>query len=87
MSWKELTLGEAFLIKHGFAFKGEFFSDTGNHVVLTPGNFNEEGGFRVRPGKDRYYSGDIPKDYVLNENDLIVAMTEQGVPTKNSVHE
>jgi len=78
MSWKELTLGEAFHIKHGFAFKGEFFSETGRHVVLTPGNFNEEGGFRVRPGKDRFYSGDIPEDYVLNENDLIVAMTEQG---------
>lgn len=78
MSWRELALGEAIHVKHGFAFKGEFFSDAGKYVVLTPGNFNEEGGFRLRPGKDRFYSGEIPEDYVLKEGDLIVAMTEQG---------
>ncbi len=78
MRWQEFTLGQAIHVKHGFAFKGEFFSDTGKYVVLTPGNFNEEGGFRIRPGKDRFYSGDIPENYVLNEGDLIVAMTEQG---------
>lgn len=78
MSWTTLRLGDALRIKHGFAFKGEYFSDEGRFVVLTPGNFHEEGGFRVRPGKDRYYVGDIPGDYVLNDGDLIVAMTEQG---------
>ena len=78
MSWREITLGEAIHVKHGFAFKGEFFSDSGESVVLTPGNFHEAGGFRLRPGKDRFYAGDIPEDYVLDENDVIVAMTEQG---------
>lgn len=77
MGWCEIHLGDAFRIKHGFAFKSQFFSETGTHVVLTPGNFNEEGGFRTRPGKDRYYSADLPEDYVLHEGDLIVAMTEQ----------
>ncbi|MEX2500682.1 MAG: restriction endonuclease subunit S [Wenzhouxiangellaceae bacterium] len=78
MSWRELQLGDAIHVKHGFAFKGEHFSDYGSHVVLTPGNFNEEGGFRLRPGKDRFYSGDIPEDYILVRGDLITAMTEQG---------
>ena len=78
MSWHEITLGDAIRVKHGFAFKGQHFSDSGEFVVLTPGNFNEEGGFRLRPGKDRFYTGDIPEDYVLDEGDLIVAMTEQG---------
>ena len=78
MSWQELTLGSAIHVKHGFAFKGEFFSDQGAHIVLTPGNFNEEGGFRVRPEKDRAYIGDIPEAFVLDQGDLIVAMTEQG---------
>lgn len=78
MIWERLRLGDALRIKHGFAFKGEFFSDQGECVVLTPGNFHEEGGFRRRPGKDRYYSGDIPEAFVLNPGDLIVAMTEQG---------
>ena len=78
MSWSEITLGSAIHVKHGYAFKGEHFTDTGDKVVLTPGNFNEEGGFRLRPEKDRAYNGDVPEGYVLTEGDLIVAMTEQG---------
>ena len=78
MSWHEVALGTAIRVKHGFAFKSQYFSDSGEFVVLTPGNFNEEGGFRLRPGKDRFYAGDIPEAYVLDEGDLIVAMTEQG---------
>ena len=78
MSWRDIQLGDAIHVKHGFAFKGQHFSDGGAHVVLTPGNFNEEGGFRLRPNKDRFYTGDIPEDYILAEGDLIVAMTEQG---------
>ena len=78
MSWSRITLGDVVEIKHGFAFKSQYFSDDGEYVVLTPGNFNEEGGFRLRPGKARFYLGDIPKAYVLEAGDLIVAMTEQG---------
>ena len=78
MGWHKMMLGDAIRVKHGFAFKSQYFSDSGEFVVLTPGNFNEEGGFRLRPSKDRFYTGEIPEDYVLNEGDLIVAMTEQG---------
>ncbi|GAX39039.1 restriction endonuclease subunit S [Nodularia sp. NIES-3585] len=78
MKWREVTLGEGIHIKHGYAFKGGFFSDSGQYIVLTPGNFHEEGGFRLRPEKDRAYSGDIPDAFILAKNDLIVAMTEQG---------
>lgn len=78
MTWREIALGSAIHVKHGFAFKGELFADHGEYTVLTPGNFNEEGGFRIRPDKDRAYTGDIPEAYILDENDLIVAMTEQG---------
>ena len=55
MSWCEIQLGNAIRVKHGFAFKGECFSDNGLHVVLTPGNFNEEGGFLVSPDKGLFY--------------------------------
>ena len=78
MSWHKMMLGDAIRVRHGFAFKSQYFSESGEFVVLTPGNFNEEGGFRLRPSKDRFYTGEIPEDYVLNEGDLIVAMTEQG---------
>lgn len=78
MNWRDTTLGSAVHIKHGFAFKGEYFSEDGQYIVLTPGNFSEDGGFRIRPGKDRAYVGDIPEAFVLKKGDLIIAMTEQG---------
>lgn len=78
MSWREIKLGEGLHVKHGFAFKGEHFASSGEYLVLTPGNFLEAGGFRVREGKERYYHADFPSEYLLSEGDLIVAMTEQG---------
>lgn len=76
-TWRECKLGDMLQIKHGFAFLGEHFASAGTHVVLTPGNFLEEGGFKEKSEKAKWYIGPIPDDYVLNEGDLIVAMTEQ----------
>lgn len=76
-NWLKERLGEGMFVKHGFAFKGEYFTDTGDSIILTPGNFHEKGGFKYTPGKEKYYSGDIPKDYICKKGDLIVAMTEQ----------
>jgi type I restriction enzyme, S subunit len=75
--WRNCKLGDLLQIKHGFAFLGEHFASAGTHVVLTPGNFLEEGGFKEKSDKAKWYNGPIPNDYVLNEGDLIVAMTEQ----------
>jgi type I restriction enzyme S subunit len=75
--WDELALSEVCDIKHGYAFEGEFFSAEGDYVLLTPGNFYEAGGYRDRGGKQKYFTGEIPRDYVLREGDLLVAMTEQ----------
>lgn len=78
MEWKEATLGDIIHVKHGYPFKSEFFSfDQGRHIVLTPGNFYETGGFLLRPEKDRFYTGTFPESFILKKNDLIVAMTEQ----------
>ena len=75
--WKEKPLSELCDIKHGFAFKSEFFASEGDYVLLTPGNFYETGGYHDRGEKQKYYTGEIPRDYVLGEGDLLVAMTEQ----------
>jgi type I restriction enzyme, S subunit len=75
--WVRKSFSELCDIKHGYAFEGEFFSNEGDYVLLTPGNFYEEGGYRDRGGKQKYYTGEIPRDYVLNYGDLLVAMTEQ----------
>lgn len=72
------NLGDWLRVEHGFGFKGEHFVENGRYVVLTPGNFHESGGFRARPGKDRYYAAAFPERYLLSKGDLIVAMTEQG---------
>jgi type I restriction enzyme S subunit len=76
-NWWNCKLGDLLEIKHGFAFLGEHFANTGSHIVLTPGNFFDEGGFKHKGENEKWYNGLIPKDYVLNEGDLIVAMTEQ----------
>lgn len=75
--WSLVKLKNKIHVKHGFAFKSEFFSNEGDTIVLTPGNFYEKGGFKREIGKEKFYIGEIPKDYVLKKNDLIVAMTEQ----------
>jgi len=75
--WAEKPFSELCDIKHGYAFEGEFFSNKGAYVLLTPGNFYEKGGYRDRGERQKYYTGEIPRDYVLNKYDLLVAMTEQ----------
>lgn len=75
--WRTCKLGDVLKIKHGFAFKGEHFSESGSHIVLTPGNFFDAGGFKIKGEKEKWYTGPIPQDYVLAKGDLLVAMTEQ----------
>jgi type I restriction enzyme S subunit len=76
-SWEVKELAEFFEIKHGFAFDGKFFEPSGSHILMTPGHFHEEGGFRDQGEKTKYFTGEIPEDYLLNKDDLVVAMTEQ----------
>lgn len=76
-SWEVVDLGEFFQIKHGFAFDGKFFKPSGDYILMTPGHFHEEGGFRDQGEKTKFFTGDIPQDYVLAKDDLVVAMTEQ----------
>jgi type I restriction enzyme S subunit len=75
--WVDRPLSELCDIKHGFAFKSEFFISEGDYLLLTPGNFYESGGYRDRGEKQKYYSGEIPEDFILKKSDLLVAMTEQ----------
>jgi len=75
MGWRCLPLSEFISIKHGYAFKGEFFTDSPtSDILLTPGNFKIGGGFKR--DKLKYYNGDVPSGYVLSESDLIVTMTD-----------
>lgn len=73
--WTSVAISDLVEIKHGFAFKGEYFSDEPTSLQLTtPGNFAVGGGFR--PGKGKFYKGPVPKEFVLQPGDLIVTMTD-----------
>jgi type I restriction enzyme S subunit len=75
--WQKTDLSNFINIKHGFAFKSEYFSDSGNYILLTPGSFYETGGYRDQGAKTKYYIGEIPESYLLTKGELLVAMTEQ----------
>jgi len=75
--WPYKKLSSLIEVKHGFAFKSEYFRDNGEFVLLTPGNFYESGGFKSLGEKQKYYIGEAPGNYILNKDDLLVAMTEQ----------
>lgn len=76
MSWQARKLGEFISIKHGWAFKGEYFSAAGKYILLTPGNAHEAGGLKLRPGKEKFYLGDFPPDYLMKTGDMLVVMTD-----------
>lgn len=74
-NWKKCKLGDVISIKHGFAFKGVFFSEISTpYILVTPGNFQIGGGFK--DSKLKYYNGPIPQDYILKTGDVIVTMTD-----------
>jgi len=73
--WKATKVSDLLSIKHGFAFKGEYFTEEETEYQLTtPGNFSISGGFQdIKP---KYYDGPIPSDYVLSPGQIIVTMTD-----------
>lgn len=74
-AWEKHKLSNLIHIKHGYAFKGEYFHDSPTpNVLVTPGNFAIGGGFQK--AKLKYYNGPIPQDYVLRRGALIVTMTD-----------
>jgi type I restriction enzyme S subunit len=77
VGWEKLDLNKYITIKHGYAFKGEFFSEeVTNRVLLTPGNFRIGGGIKLN--KLKYYDEqiDLQEDYVLQKHDLLITMTD-----------
>ena len=73
--WRDAQLSDLIDIKHGFAFKGEFFTDEPTEdILVTPGNFAIGGGFQLN--KPKFYNGPVQQEYVLKPGDVIVTMTD-----------
>jgi type I restriction enzyme S subunit len=75
--WEVKPLAGMAAILHGFGFQSQYFKPVGKYLLTTPGHFHETGGFRDVGDKQKFYDGPLPDGYLLNEGDLIVAMTEQ----------
>ncbi len=76
MNWEPTQLGELITVKHGYAFKSQHFADDGKYILLSPGNFYEKGGLKLKGDKEKYYTADFPDEYLLKAGDLIVVMTD-----------
>lgn len=75
--WAKAKLGDYLRLKHGYAFKSAFFVEQSDLIVVTPGNFFDDGGFKHKGDKEKFYDGPVPDGFMLDRGDLIVAMTEQ----------
>ena len=76
MKWSTIKLGELMDVKHGYAFKGKFFADSGEYILLTPGNCNEGGGLKFKGDKEKYYTGEFPPEFTLHVGYMLVVMTD-----------
>lgn len=73
--WELSKIRRIAKVKHGYAFKGDDFSELETeNVLVSPGNFSIKGGFYFE--RNKYYSGKINKTYVLSEYDVVVNMTD-----------
>jgi len=73
--WKSRSRASLIEVKHGHAFSGEHIREKPRgDILLTPGNFAIGGGFRG--DKFKYFDGEVPEEFVLNDGDLLVTMTD-----------
>ena len=74
-------LRELIDVTRGMSLPGEYYSESGEYIRLTMGNFNYNGGgFKENTSKtDIYYTGPIRDEYILNKGDIITPLTEQAI--------
>ena len=74
--WKEKKLDQLIQIKSGYAFSSRFFStNETDKILLTPGNFHVNGGLYFG-SNTKYYEGEVTKEYILSNGDLLIVMTD-----------
>jgi len=77
--WTEEKMNALFKIKHGFAFKGKYFTtdfEGKDPIVLTPGNYSEEGGlYFTEKNTKRYHSKYLP-EFLFQKGDVTIVMTD-----------
>lgn len=75
--WDVAEIGNIIHIKHGYSFEGKYFSnEKSEYILLTPGNFNVDGNLYFQDRNTKYFVGEIPNDFVFNNGDLLIVMTD-----------
>ena len=77
--WVETSLQDICEIKHGFAFDGADFSNDvpeGHPIVVTPGNFSEDGTLIFGERNTKRFKRRPPKHLIFDIGDLVVVMTD-----------
>jgi type I restriction enzyme S subunit len=77
--WVQEPIGSVCDIKHGFSFDGAEFSNwvsEGNPLIITPGNFTEDGKLLFSERNTKRFSGKPPAGFLFDVGDLVVVMTD-----------
>lgn len=77
--WVRKKLGDLMDIAHGYAFEGRDFGtseNTDKPIVLTPGNYTENGELIFTPKNTKRFAGNPPVAFLFNPGDLTVVMTD-----------
>ena len=70
-------LGELLVVKHGYAFKSENYVEKSEYGLVTLANISNSNDFKFNESKTTYYGGDFPEEFILEEDDLVMPLTEQ----------
>lgn len=75
---RQYKLGDLFEIQNGYAFKSGDYVDNGNdtYEVLKMGHIEKGGGLRRLPKQDYITKSEKLKPWVLDKNDIVMAMTD-----------
>ncbi len=75
----KVKLGEILDVKRGVSLSSKYYSEQGNRIRLTLGNFNYPGGgFKENTSKtDIFFKGEVRADCILKKGDIITPLTEQ----------
>lgn len=81
MNLKKYKLGELVEVTRGASLSGQYYSESGEYIRLTLGNFNMNGGgFKENTSKSNlYFTGTVKDEFILNEGDIITPLTEQSI--------
>ena len=76
---KKIKLGDVLDVRRGTSLAGEYYSEQGNLIRLTLGNFNyPRGGFQDNTSKKNiYFVGSVNPAFILKAGDIITPLTEQ----------